>query len=220
MIVLATAAGRRLGYGKLVVRRRAGRALAAQLQLPDAERIRIVVDDAGAATRSSIDPLLTAVADTLLESNQARRELGFSVASAGDVNGDGYGDVIVGAPLYDAGETDEGAAFVFLGSASGIASGDARDRRRAARVGSGRRASFGSSVASAGDVNGDGYDDVIVGAPAYDAGQTRRGRGVRVPRQRRRASPSGNPATAHARLESDPGRGVRSGYECRLGAAT
>jgi hypothetical protein len=40
------------------------------------------------------------------------------------VNGDGYSDVIVGAPLYDAGQRDEGAAFVFLGTASGIS--DAR----------------------------------------------------------------------------------------------
>jgi hypothetical protein len=41
------------------------------------------------------------------------------VAGAGDVNGDGYGDVIVGAYFYDAGDTDEGAAFVFLGNSSG-----------------------------------------------------------------------------------------------------
>ena len=46
------------------------------------------------------------------------------MASAGDVNGDGYADVIVGALFYDAGQTDEGAAFVFLGSASGIADGN------------------------------------------------------------------------------------------------
>ena len=49
--------------------------------------------------------------------------------AAGDVNGDGYADVIVGADYYDAGETDEGAAFVFLGSASGIADGNPATRR-------------------------------------------------------------------------------------------
>ena len=42
-----------------------------------------------------------------------------AVAGAGDVNGDGYADVIVGAPLYENGQTDEGAAFVFLGNSSG-----------------------------------------------------------------------------------------------------
>ncbi len=56
--------------------------------------------------------------------------LGRSVSGAGDVNGDGYADVIVGATGYDAGQSNEGAAFVFLGSASGIADGNPRLRRR------------------------------------------------------------------------------------------
>ncbi|MEZ4824318.1 MAG: integrin alpha [Ignavibacteria bacterium] len=56
------------------------------------------------------------------ESNQAGAGVGFSVATAGDVNGDGYSDVIVGAPKYDNGETDEGQAFVFHGSATGLSS--------------------------------------------------------------------------------------------------
>ena len=43
------------------------------------------------------------------------------MATAGDVNGDGYADVIVGAPDYDNGQTDEGRAFVYLGSAAGLA---------------------------------------------------------------------------------------------------
>jgi hypothetical protein len=42
------------------------------------------------------------------------------VSSAGDVNGDGYSDVVVGAKYYDNGQTNEGAAFVYHGSASGI----------------------------------------------------------------------------------------------------
>ena len=46
---------------------------------------------------------------------------GFSVGSAGDVNGDGYSDVIVGADSQDAGGTDRGRAYVYLGSASGLA---------------------------------------------------------------------------------------------------
>jgi hypothetical protein len=55
-----------------------------------------------------------------VESNQASASLGYSVASAGDVNGDGYSDVIVSAHLYDSGESDEGRAFVYHGSASGL----------------------------------------------------------------------------------------------------
>jgi FG-GAP repeat len=42
------------------------------------------------------------------------------VASAGDVNGDGFDDVMVGASRYDHGQTDEGAAFVYNGSAVGL----------------------------------------------------------------------------------------------------
>jgi hypothetical protein len=93
------------------------------------------------------------------ESNQAFALFGASVATAGDVNGDGYSDVIVGAYQYDNGQTDEGRAFVYLGSAAGLATTPAwtaeSDQASAA---------FGSSVATAGDVNGDGYGDVIVGA--------------------------------------------------------
>jgi hypothetical protein len=44
------------------------------------------------------------------------------VASAGDVNGDGYDDLVAGAPRYDGGQSDEGAAFVYYGSPSGISS--------------------------------------------------------------------------------------------------
>ena len=47
------------------------------------------------------------------------------MATAGDVNGDGYADVIVGAPNYDNGQTDEGRAFVYLGSAAGLAAAPA-----------------------------------------------------------------------------------------------
>lgn len=89
---------------------------------------------------------------------------GYSVASAGDVNGDGYADVIVGARLYDNLQVDEGRAFVYLGSSVGLGSVPAWTGEPDQN-----RASFGSSVASAGDVNHDGYDDVVVGAPDFDS---------------------------------------------------
>ena len=87
--------------------------------------------------------------------------------------------MIVGAPFYDAGETDEGAAFVFLGSASGIADGD--PTTAAARLGSDQAGAFlGWSLSGAGDVNGDGYADVVVVSSSHDAGRNRRGSGLRV----------------------------------------
>jgi hypothetical protein len=100
--------------------------------------------------------------------------MGRSVAGAGDVNGDGYADVIVGVTGYDAGQTDEGAALVFLGSAAGIANGSPVTAAAQLESNLGT-ANFGSSVAGAGDVNGDGYADLIVGATLYDAGQSDEG---------------------------------------------
>jgi hypothetical protein len=128
---------------------------------------------------------LTAAA--ILESNQAEARLGSSVAGAGDVNGDGYADVIVGAPWYHAFEWNEGAAFVFLGSASGISDGNPASAD--ARLESDQLdAELGYSVAGAGDVNGDGYADVIVGA-LLRAGED--GEGLRL---RERGNRRRNPA--------------------------
>jgi hypothetical protein len=90
---------------------------------------------------------------------------GTSAASAGDVNGDGYDDVIVGANRNDDGGLGAGKAYLYLGSSSGISAS-------ASWTATGEAAGdyFGYSVASAGDVNGDGYDDVIVSAHLNDDG--------------------------------------------------
>jgi len=105
------------------------------------------------------------------ESDQASADFGYSVASAGDVNGDGYDDVIVGAPYYTNGQTNEGRVYVYYGSAGGLSPtyGWTAESDRASAL-------FGRSVASAGDVNGDGFDDVIVGAYAYTNEKTNEGR--------------------------------------------
>jgi hypothetical protein len=170
-VVFATQAGRTLRYDHLVATDATGEALVARLAVPAPQRVRIQIEDAGAKYPLTIDPLLTQTADAQLEANQISTLFGASVASAGDVNGDGFADVIVGATEYDAGQFNEGAAFVFLGSASGIASAGAG--AAAARLESDQASAyFGGSVAGAGDVNGDGYDDVIVGATEYDAGTT------------------------------------------------
>lgn len=103
---------------------------------------------------------------------------GFSVASAGDVNGDGFADVVVGA--FDAdprGRTDAGSSYVVYGQASprdiDLASlGSAGFRIDGAAPGD----LSGYAVASAGDINGDGRADVIVGAPWADPGAPARTR--------------------------------------------
>ncbi len=107
---------------------------------------------------SAAGPSLTP--DWRLVCDQEDALFGEAVASAGDVNGDGYADVIVGAPDYDVAETDQGRAYVYYGSPEGP-----RVHPHWAAAGDLAYGYFGSSVASAGDVNGDGYGDVIVGAP-------------------------------------------------------
>jgi len=196
-----TGAQRKLSYGKLAASDAASRSLAAHFDVIDS-RLQIVVDDADATYPVSIDPVLTGTADAQLESNQTNAQLGASVASAGDVNGDGYADVIVGAPFYDAGQPDEGAAFVFLGGASGIASANPSTVGVAQLESNQLNALFGTSVAAAGDVNGDGYADIIVGANLYDAGQTNEGAAF-VFLGSASGIASGNPLTAAARLEGN-----------------
>ena len=106
-----------------------------------------------------------------VQGDQAVANFGAAVASAGDVNGDGYSDVIVGAWEYDNGQADEGRAYAYLGSRAGLASSPAwiAESNQAG-------AGFGLSVSTAGDVNGDGYSDVVVGAPQYDNGEVNEGR--------------------------------------------
>ena len=95
---------------------------------------------------------------------------GYSVSSAGDVNGDGFDDLIVGAQKDDPnGNLDSGSSFVVFGKADGTAvelSAIENSRDTGGFVINGLEAGdySGCAVSGAGDVNGDGYDDLIVGA--------------------------------------------------------
>lgn len=103
--------------------------------------------------------------------DQVGEDYGYAVAAAGDVNGDTYDDLIVGAPHYDASDYQGGAAFVFYGSAGGLS-----DQPDWSAGGSQNGARFGFAVAPAGDVNDDGYDDVLVGAYRTNNEQPEEGR--------------------------------------------
>ncbi|HEV2748376.1 MAG TPA: integrin alpha, partial [Allosphingosinicella sp.] len=102
--------------------------------------------------------------------------LGKSVSGAGDVNGDGFGDLIVGAYGGDDGGTGAGEAYVIFGKASGWTNPIDLSAPLAAAdgfqiIGSIADDRLSSGVSSAGDVNGDGFDDVIVGAVFHDNGE-------------------------------------------------
>src|SRR4030095_14518920 len=84
---------------------------------------------------------------------QSASYYGGSVSGVGDVNGDGYDDVAVGAKFYDNGQSDEGGGWLYLGSPAGpdtTADWHAESNQTEAQM--------GYSVAGAGDVNHDGFD--------------------------------------------------------------
>ena len=122
----------------------------------DAQGLWIRVDDTGAAWPITVDPIASTATTTLTGSATGGR-FGYAVSGAGDVNNDGYGDVVVGAPWAS---SAAGAVYVYHGTSTGL-------RSTATRTISGGTAGnyLGYSVDGAGDVNNDGYDDIVVGAP-------------------------------------------------------
>ncbi|QOJ28035.1 MAG: FG-GAP repeat protein [Ignavibacteriales bacterium] len=104
---------------------------------------RVYILYGGAAMDSVIDVTLT---------GEASSNLGISLASAGDVNGDGYGDIVVGASTYS---SSTGRAYIYYGGSSMSTSASVTLTGT-----SGSR--LGSVVSTAGDQNNDGYSDILV----------------------------------------------------------
>ncbi|HEX7878737.1 MAG TPA: hypothetical protein VF720_04975, partial [Candidatus Eisenbacteria bacterium] len=101
-------------------------------------------------------------ADLVLSGILTGDSYGTAVDAAGDVNGDGFDDLVVGSVSHDGTFVNGGAAFVYFGGSpmNGLADWTL--------LGTQTSESFGGFVAGAGDVNGDGYDDIVVGAPGND----------------------------------------------------
>jgi preprotein translocase subunit YajC len=118
---------------------------------------------------TSFQNLNYSAADVVISGDFYTDLFGWDVADAGDVNNDGHRDMIVGAP---GAQNNHGCAYIIHGGA--LTGGNYKAAEVSARVLSGHKlgleedALYGSSVSGIGDVNNDGYSDVLVGAPGDD----------------------------------------------------
>ncbi|WP_186775444.1 YHYH protein [Rubripirellula tenax] len=95
-------------------------------------------------------------------------DAGRAVAISSDVNGDAFDEVIVGAPLSDSGGADAGAAYVIFGRAANFPASidlNSVSSAQAIRINGTTGENLGFSVDTAGDVNSDGLNDIVIGAP-------------------------------------------------------
>lgn len=146
-----------------------GRALVARLVV-GSNGVGITVDARGAAYPITVDPVLSALAWSF-QSDQAGAQLGTTAWTAGDVNGDGFSDLVAGAPTYTQTLANEGAALVWFGPLHGVTS-PPDQVLQASPPNSNNQ--FGGATA-VGDANGDGYEDIVVVAPGYSNGSVSEG---------------------------------------------
>lgn len=118
----------------------------------------------GAASLSG--SLSATAASVTYRGNRSGAAFGWSIAGLGDMDGDTYGDLAIGAPLDGQAELYAGQVFIFTGKAGGEAPGTTRFSNAAEHRLLGRRNHrFGMSIAAAGDLDLDGKTDLWVGAP-------------------------------------------------------
>jgi len=130
------------------------------------------VDDPGRWRPDERGPadLSLAAADAMYTGESESDLAGDSLAGPGDVDGDGFDDMLVGASSSDAAGTEAGAAYMVLGSTSPAGLSLAMSDARFVAEFAGDNA--GSTVSGAGDTDGDGFADFLIGAPYNDTAGT------------------------------------------------
>jgi len=157
----------------------------------------VLASGCGGPAQPTLDSLglaaLLQSVDWTAQGTQAGSELGYDV-SAGDVDGDGFSDLLVGAPEWDG----VGAAFLFPGGPDGPVAAATWST-----VGTVADERVGHAVSCAGDVDGDGLADLVVGAPGWGDGQA--GEGAARLWLGSAAGPSAAPTRRGSRTRPGPG---------------
>jgi hypothetical protein len=151
-VKFSSAGGDKMQYASLKAFDATGKTLDAYFEKRDEHRFAIVVDDKDGVYPVTVDPLSVAPDWT----TQGTGRFGWSLSDAGDVNGDGFDDLIIGDPSFE-NSTGRGKIFIYFGSADGLP-----DSASQFLSGFNNRGLFGESISTAGDVNSDGFDDIIV----------------------------------------------------------
>jgi hypothetical protein len=118
-------------------------------------------------TGVSATSMATSGADGIVMGTHDGDAFGSAVLDAGDMDGDGTSDLVVGAPQFDSTVTDGGAIFLWNSPPTGTQAASTAD---AFWTGEAAGDFAGGALAAAGDADGDGYGDVLVGAAGRDAG--------------------------------------------------
>ncbi|GAB2461316.1 hypothetical protein GCM10011375_12430 [Hymenobacter qilianensis] len=148
-----------------------GRVLASRMQLSaDEKTVALVVDDARATYPLVIDPLITTPITIAEPGPKKRTTFGHRIAGAGDVNGDGYDDVLIAASdtANNSGVIYKSRAYLYYGSKNGLVTANPT-----VLVAPANTRAFGQNMAGAGDIDNDGYDDVLISAESISSGSRR-----------------------------------------------